>query len=110
MLGAIPAGESRRKWVTMRRIVLLLTVAVTMVAAMVPAGVVFAESLSDPSNNSNPSCFGAFSRSESGPPGPGTTFVQPVVTVAAPGGVDELAGFVGEINQSRPCPPPPTDL
>ncbi len=77
---------------------------------MVPAGVVFAEPSSDPIDNGNPSCFGAYARSEPGPPGPGTTFVKPVVEVAAPGGVDELAGFVGDINQSRPCPPPPTDF
>ncbi len=94
----------------MRRIILLLTVASTIMVAMVPAVVASAQSLRDPIENGNASCFGHFARSEPGSPGPGTTFVKPVVTLAAPGGVDELAGFVGDINQSRPCPPSSTNL
>ncbi len=92
----------------MKRIVMLLTLVVTMVAAMVPAGGAFARSPSVPIENGHPSCFGEFARLKPGSPGPGTTFVKPVVTLAAPGGVDELAGFVGDLNQNRPCPPPPT--
>lgn len=94
----------------MRRIVLLLTVAVITVAAIMPAGVVFAQSLGGPIENGNPSCFGQYARSEPGSPGPGKIFVKPVVTLAAPGAVDELAGFVGEINQNRPCPLSPTNF
>ena len=85
-------------------------VAVTTVAAMVPAGVVFTESLSDPSDNSNPSCFGAYARSESGPAGTRHYVRKAGSHRSSPGSVDDLAGFVGDINQSRPCPPPPTDF
>ena len=96
----------------MRRIVLLLMVAVTMVAGMVPAGVVFAESLSDPSDNGNPSCFGAFARSEPGRPGPGESVGDAAKGLAVTGpenpgsGTDEVAQEIGPVQHVRQgvCP------
>ena len=92
----------------MRRSISLVTSAAVMTATMVLSGTAFAQD--PPTDEGNPSCFGAYARSEPSPPGPGTTFVKSIVTVAAPGGVDELAGFVGELNQNRPCPPPPANF
>ena len=95
----------------MRRIVLLLTVAVTMVAATVPAGVVFAESLSDPIDNGNPSCFGTYARSEPGPPpGPGFFVSDAATYLAGTGtpesGTDEVARQIGLVQDVRQdvCP------
>jgi hypothetical protein len=95
----------------MRRIVLLLLVAVTMVTAMVPAGAVFAESLSDPSDNGNPSCFGAYARSEPAPPpGPGGVVSDAATGLAMTGpespgsGTDEVANNIGAVQRVRPCP------
>ena len=98
----------------MRRIVLLVIVAVTMVAAMAPTGVVFAESLSDPSDNGNPSCFGAYARSEPFPPPPPGDYVSTAATgLAMPGpefpgsGTDEVATEIGLVQLVRQdvCPP-----
>ena len=97
----------------MRRIVLLLLVAVIMVAAMVPAGVVFAESPSDPIDNGNPSCFGTYARSEPGPPpGPGEFVSDAATGLAMPGpespgsGTDEVASQIGLVQDVRQdvCP------
>lgn len=81
----------------MRRILLVVTVAVVTVAAtMVLAGTAFAQS-----------CFAEYA-SQPGPPpppGPGTIVNKPVTTILAPGNVDELAREVGLLNQVRPCPP-----
>ena len=86
----------------MRRIpLLIMTTAVVVAATMVPAGTALAQS-----ENANPSCFGRYAQNNTAggeQPGPGF-FVKTVTTAAAPQGVDDLAGFVGEINQSRPCP------
>ncbi len=96
----------------MRRIVLLLMVAVTMVTATVPAGVVFAESVSDPIDNGNPSCFGAYARSEPvPPPGPGEFVSDAATGLAEPGtpesGTDEVASQIGLVQHVRQevCPP-----
>ena len=92
----------------MRRNVLLATAAAVMVATVALSGTAFADPAppdNPPIDSGNPSCFGAYARSEPGPPGPGTTVVKPIVTVVAPQGVDELARFVGLVNQTRPCPP-----
>ncbi len=95
----------------MRRIVLLLTVAATIVAAMVPAGSAFAQSLSDPIENGNPSCFGAYARSEPvPPPGPGEFVSDVATTLAEPGtpesGTDEVASQIGLLQLVRQdvCP------
>jgi hypothetical protein len=78
---------------------LIMTTAVVVAATMVLAGTAFAQS-----ENANPSCFGVYAQNNTAggeQPGPGF-FVKTVTT--APGPVDELAGFVGDINQRRPCP------
>ncbi len=86
-------------------------VAVTTVAAMVPAGVVFAESPSDPIDNSNPSCFGIYAGSEPGPQtGPGEFVSASATFLAEPGtpesGTDEVASQIGLVQQVRQtvCP------
>ena len=91
----------------MKRSVSLVTLVAAMAVTTVLSGAAFAQ---DPPTEGNPSCFGGYARSEPGPPGPGTTFVKPIVTVAAPGGIDELTDFVRELNQTRPCPPPPANF
>ena len=95
----------------MRRIVLLLMVALTTVAVMVPAGVVSAESLSDPGDNGNPSSFGAYARSEPAPPpGPGGVVSAAATGLATTGsespgsGTDEVADDIGTVQRVRPCP------
>ena len=106
-----PLGKAKESRLTMRHIVLLLLVAVTIVAAMVPAGVVFAESLSDPIDNGNPSCFGAYAGSEPGPQtGPGESVSDLATFLAEPGtpesGTDEVASQIGLLQQVRQdvCP------
>ena len=89
---------------TAKRAVAVFTLVAILVTVMALMGTAFAN---PPSDNGNPSCFGQFARSAPMGPGPGTVFVRPVTTAFAPGGVDELAGFVGDLNQNRPCPPPP---
>jgi hypothetical protein len=94
----------------MRRTILLVTVAVVMAGTTVPAGVVFAQPPSD-IERGNPSCFGAFARSEPGPPpGPGDFVSEAATTLAEsvnPGsGTDEVARHVGLVQHVRQdvCP------
>lgn len=94
----------------MRRIILLVTVAVVMAVTMAPAGVVFAEPPSDSIDDGNPSCFGAFARTEPGPPGPGEFVHEAATTLAEPGtpgsGTDDVARNVGLVQLVRQevCP------
>ncbi len=94
----------------MRRVILFVTVAVVMAETMAPAGVVFAQPPSDPIENGNPSCFGAFARSEPGPPGPGEFVHEAATTLAGPGtpgsGTDDVARNVGLVQHVRQdvCP------
>ncbi len=95
----------------MRRAILLVTAAVVMAGTTVPAGIVFAQPPSDSIERGNPSCFGAYARSEPGPPpGPGD-FVSEAATFLAesvnPGsGTDEVARHVGLVQHVRQdvCP------
>ena len=91
-----------------RRIILLVTVAVVMAETMAPAGVVFAQPPSDPIENGNPSCFGAYARSEPGWPGPGESVSFAAYTLAGTGtpesGTDEAARNIGLVQHVRPCP------
>jgi hypothetical protein len=94
-----------------RRIILLVTVAVVMAETMAPAGVVFAQPPSDPIENGNPSCFGAYARSlPAPPPGPGDFVSGAATTLAGTGpetpgsGTDEVAQNIGPVQHVRPCP------
>jgi hypothetical protein len=90
---------------------LLVTVAVVMAETMAPAGVVFAQPPSDPIENGNPSCFGAYARSEPGPPpGPGEFVSGAATDLAGTGtpesGTDEVAQNIGLVQHVRQdvCP------
>ena len=92
-----------------RRIILLVTVAAVMLTTMaLSAGSAFAQPPSDPIENGNPSCFGAYARSEPGWPGPGE-FVSGAATFLAgtgtpESGTDEAAQNIGLVQHVRPCP------
>ena len=91
----------------MRRLVLLVAVVAVVTVAL--SGMAYADPPSEPPIDSgNPSCFGEFARNIPNGPGPGTTFVKPITEVAGPTNVDELAEFVGTVQQVRPCPLEPT--
>ena len=94
----------------MRRIILLVTVAIVMAQTMAPAGVAFAQPPSGPVENGNPSCFGAFARYEPGWPGPGEFVSGAAATLAKPGtpgsGTDDVARNIGPVQHVREgvCP------
>ena len=94
----------------MRRVTLLLTVATFVVAMLLPAAAAFAQPASSLPQNGNPSCFGAFARSEPGPPGPGQFVRTDATTLAGPGtpgsGTDDVASNIGLVQLVRQevCP------
>ncbi len=86
---------------TIRRLYLLLTIAVVAAAVMGLSGT----ALADPSVDSgNPSCFGYTSRSEPGEPGPGAgihTFTTSATGSQGTNLVDDAASEVGPIQHVR---------
>jgi hypothetical protein len=88
---------------TIRRSFLLLTIAVVVGAVMSLSGTALAVP-----DSSNPSCFGAFARSQPGTPGPGDAVSEGATGLAGTGdaesGTDEVATDIGSVQQVRPCP------
>lgn len=83
----------------MRRTIVLITVAAIMLATMaLGGGSAFAL---DPPTQGNPSCFGAFARTEQGQPGPG----EGVSELASSGAAQVAEVLVPFIQHERPCPP-----
>ena len=90
---------------TIRRLYLLLTIAVVAAAVMSLSGTALAD---PPVDSGNPSCFGAFARSEPGTPGPGESVSVGATNLAGTGnpesGTDEVATNIGSVQHVRPCP------
>jgi hypothetical protein len=90
-----------------RRLYLLLTTAVVAAAVMSLSGAALAD---PPVDSGNPSCFGAFARSQPGAPGPGGSVSEGATTLAGTGkpesGTDEVATNIGPVQHVREgvCP------
>jgi hypothetical protein len=86
---------------TIRRVSLLLTIAVVAAAVLGLSGTALAD---PPPNSGNPSCFGYTSRSDQGDPGPGAgvhAFTTGATGSHGTNEVDDAATAVGPIQHVR---------